>query len=134
MKNEMKADFDKRLKEYFSIEKTARKSEFDNRIKEIEKQKHPKAIERLIKQRDEQRKRLSHGILFADIQAEEEQKLKDIEWNLINTHVEQLRELLSREKERVVNGVLPKRFTLESINIYPLAVEYIVRSKEGGRN
>ena len=134
MKNEMKTDFDKRLKEYFSIEKTARKNEFDNRIKEIEKQKHPKAIERLIKQRDEQRKRLAHGILFADIQAEEEQKLKDIEWNLINTHVEQLRELLSREKDRVVNGVLPKRFTLESINIYPLAVEYIVRSKERGRN
>ncbi|HOC94203.1 MAG TPA: DISARM system SNF2-like helicase DrmD [bacterium] len=134
LKKELKTDFDRRMKEFFSIEKSSRKTEFDNRIKEIEKQKHPKAIERLMKQRDEQRKRLSHGILFADIQAEEEQKLRDIEWNLINTHVEQLKELLSREKERIVNGVLPKRFTLESVDIHPLAVEYIVKSKEGGRS
>ncbi len=51
-------------------------------------------------------------------------KLKEEEVEHRRKHYEEVREQLSRERERVVNRLLPKRYTLfGEAQVFPLAIE-----------
>jgi len=100
------------------------KTRFSHRLREI--QNEPKWLERQRAELDLQRARLLQPVLFAEEQALAEQRLKDLEWEVMHSHIEQMKQLLERERKRMLETILPKRFTLVSLDLQPLTVEYIV--------
>ncbi len=114
-----------RLKEETAEEKET----FTSRLKEL--QQEPKWLEKQRAEMGRQKQRLRQGLLFDEVRVLEEQKLRDLEWEVMHSHIEQMKQLLERERDRMLEKILPKRFSLASVDLQPLAIEYIVSEKEG---
>lgn len=128
---EMEVDFTDQMKRTLSQELREQQEGFAHRLRELERHGQSNILERMRKEAEKQRQRLAQGILFSEIQAEEEQKLREREWDLAHSHNEQMKSILERERDRVLKELLPKRYKLEMVNLQPLAVEYIVRDAGG---
>jgi SNF2 family DNA or RNA helicase len=120
-------EFEQRMATRLKEETASERERFRSRLKEL--QNEPRWLERQRKEFERQRQRLMQPLLFAEQQAVEEQKLRDIEWELMHNHIEQMKQLLERERQRMLDVVLPKRFTLASLDLQPLTVEYLVRDE-----
>ena len=66
--------------------------------------------------------------LFTEIQQEHQQRLQQLEWDLAHTYLERMKALVLSEQQRTLEQVLPRRYALATVDLQPLAVEYIVRS------
>jgi len=130
-RQQMERDFADRMKQMLTAELREQQVSFDHRLKELERLSQSGILERMRNEAERQRQKLEQGILFTEIQSEEEQKLREREWDLAHSHNEQMKNLLLRERERVINKLLPKKYKLETVNLQPLAVEYIVRDLGG---
>jgi hypothetical protein len=40
--------------------------------------------------------------------------------------------VIEDERKRLIETVLPRRFTLDAVDLHPLALEYLVRVPSGG--
>jgi hypothetical protein len=123
-------DFTSRMSERLKTETSREKTRFAARLREI--QNEPRWLERQRAELERQRQRLQQPALFDEIQALKEQQVRDLEWEVMHSHIEQMRQLLERERIRMLDVVLPKRFTIGSIDLQPLTVEYVVRSDRRG--
>jgi predicted YcjX-like family ATPase len=95
-------------------------------IEKVTSQRLEREIEEL---RDQQRQ----GLLFVDEAYFQElaasEKAKEEELRRRKAGYEELREVLSRERDRVLKNVIPKRFTLRGdAQVFPISVE--VRFRE----
>jgi superfamily II DNA or RNA helicase len=107
------------------------KDRFSSRIREI--QNRPKWLQKQLAEVERQHHRLEQGFLMPEYRAYEEQRLRDLEWQIAGSHFEQMKGIVERERDRMLNSVLPKRFALGSIDLQPLAVEYIVSAGRSTR-
>lgn len=123
-KDAFQKDFEHRMMARLKDELDQETKSFNSRIKELKQE--PKWLERQKAELERQRRRLLQPALFSEIQAVEEQRLKDLEWEVMHSHYEQMRQLLERERERMIKNILPKRFSLAHLDLQPLAVEYLV--------
>ena len=90
---------------------------------------------RKLKQKMEQMK--DQPLLFEDFQQEEQNRIQDDIDSVKRAiqddqdHYDELRRQLQRERHRIVDKMLPCRFSLDgNVKLYPIAVE-IILPKEG---
>jgi hypothetical protein len=112
-------------------EASREREKFTARRKELQSRRLPKAIEKLQQEVEQAERRLIQSpMLFREMQEEEERRLRELQWEVHRTQQDQLLKYLDREEKRVIEQVLPKRFTLARLDIQPVAVEY--RLADGG--
>lgn len=133
-KPKLEAELADRMSDLLKEEQTRQKEAFGQRMRELDALRQPKALERLRKEVVKQRRQMEQLYLLPEIQAEEDQRLHEREWALAQAHHEQMKALLSEERKRVLDKLLPRRYQLENISLQPLAVEYIVRELKGGQD
>ena len=75
---------------------------------------------------EEKRCLLEERGLFPEVQERMKRDIREHEWVVYHLHIEQAKRILRRERERMLENVLPSRYTLASLNLQPLALEYIV--------
>lgn len=107
---------------------------FDNRMKELRDDKLEKKKNKMredIKKQEVENKAVQMSLL-EDKEALAKEKLKNIEiqLDLIISNTQIMRDILEKEKDRVINKVLPQRYSLNTVEVHPLAIEYIVKGME----
>ena len=99
---------------------------FDSRIEEVRQALFKNSLKRLQSERDDILARKAQGNLFAQIAREDELRLRDLEEELArrNSHYEELLDTLRRERDRVIDRLLPARHSLRgAVRVFPVAVE-----------
>lgn len=99
---------------------------FSNRVREVERAMAENTLARLERERDNLIRDLSQGFLFEDMAREKREQLANLEDELSRrrNHYEKLLEYLNREKKRVLNEILPKRYSLkDTVMVFPVSVE-----------
>ncbi|MBN1204830.1 MAG: DISARM system SNF2-like helicase DrmD [Myxococcaceae bacterium] len=99
----------------------------DLRIEEVRKSLHKKEIDKVKKERDQILRDRAQGKLFSQDVRELEQRLASVEEELERreSHARELLTLLERERKRVVEHLIPQRFSLTGggVQVLPLSVE-----------
>ena len=67
--------------------------------------------------------------LIEDVEGKVKEQIKNLEVqrDLIISNKQIMKDILEKEKERVLTKVLPQRYSLNNIEVHPLAIEYIVK-------
>ncbi len=97
----------------------------------MEQQQRPAYIKAMLRDIEEQRKRLMQPALFEELQSEREQQLslQELEWELhAKDYIERMKQMVMAEQQRIIEKVLPKRYALATVDLQPLAIEYVIRS------
>lgn len=105
---------------------SAERERFRHRLKEVEKAIQETTLARLERERDELVADLRQTALFPEMAREAEQELQDLEAELYlrRHHYEELLEMLRQEQVRIINRLVPQRFTLRgTVQVFPVAVE-----------
>jgi len=133
MRKETEKDFTERLGVLLEEARKAEDEAFSKRLDELEKEKDPK---NLIRIRDELRKAEELAIqrTFYDyINREHRQRrdelkeeLKQVEWERQHTQVVLLKNRLVAERQRILEKVIPSRYSLATVDIWPAAVTIIM--------
>ncbi len=87
-------------------------------------------LQKLEREREKLLAEMRQGALFPELVREREQELRDLEEELRRRrhHYQELLEQLQLEQGRVVERLLPKRYTLRGrVQIFPVAVEVRLR-------
>ena len=113
-------------------DKEEQKKIFDDRIKELKDDKLEKAKQKIDFDLKEQNRDLYElqMSLIEDAESKVKENIRNLEVqrDLIIYNKQIMKEILEKEKERVLTKVLPKRYRLNNIEVHPLAVEYIVKA------
>lgn len=129
-REQYRQEFAQRMHQRLQEEIRVEKATFQERLQELERQKQPRYLEALQQEINKQRKRLLQPALFTEIQQEHQQRLQHLEWDLAHTYLERMKALVLSEQQRTLEQVLPKRYALATVDLQPLAIEYIVRSTD----
>jgi hypothetical protein len=122
---ELEVAFRAHLAAQLGAEIGTEREKFRARRKELASQRQPRALERLRREADAAERALTLSpYLFAEMQEAEERRLREIQWEIHRTQLDQLAELLDREEARVIDGLLPRRYAVASVDLQPIAVEY----------
>lgn len=111
------------------------KETFAHRIREVERAMAETTLARLEKERGKLVADLSQGYLFDFMVRETEEKLANLEEEMKRrrAHYEDLLKFLKEERERVLNQLLPDRYTMRgTVRVFPVSVE-IRLPEEAGR-
>lgn len=106
------------------------KERFRHRLKEVERAMQETTLQKLVREREKLLAEMRQGALFPELVREREQELRDLEEELRRRrhHYQELLEQLQLEQGRVVERLLPKRYTLRGrVQIFPVAVEVRLR-------
>ena len=136
----LEEDTVKMLKKELTKEIKNQTEMFEHRKRSLEKQKNPKYMVKLRKEllaseeralqmtfsEEENRKRRQK---VADLKI----KMDDADWQRRQSHINELKEKLEKEKTRIIERVLPKRYTLmeDGIDIQAVGVKVILNNKGG---
>jgi superfamily II DNA or RNA helicase len=97
------------------------------RIAEVKKSIRSTTLDKLRREAEDLRGRLAQRALFATDQRAREQRLADLDEELARREQrgQELLDLLTREKDRVLQRLLPRRFSLRDggVQVFPLTVE-----------
>ena len=115
------------MRERLQEEVRAETANFQERLRELDRQKQPRYLEALQREIDKQRRRLLQPALFTEIEQEQRQRLQQLEWDLAHSYLERMKALVLSEQKRILEQVLPRRYALATVDLQPLAVEYLVR-------
>lgn len=116
----------------------AEQARFDDRLQEVREAKRQNTLRKLEQEwnRIEREKELIHSrpALFEEMQADQAERVREInhrqadiqeELRRRRNHYEELQSQLEREKERVLNHLLPKRHRLSGqAQVFPVTVEF----------
>lgn len=133
-KEEKKIYFSNLLDDTLEKDREIQKQVFENRMKELKQDKLEKKKNKMredIKKQEIENKTVQMSLL-EDTEALAKEKLKNIEiqLDLIISNTQIMRDILEREKDRVINKVLPQRYSLNTVEVHPLAIQYIVKDEE----
>ncbi len=121
------------LQERTKTAATEEKKNFDHRQKEIERLMSETSLKKLEKERDKLLAAMKQQELFAPHLREQEERLRDLDDELKRrqNHYQDLLNRLKIERKRVLERILPQRYTLRgSAQVFPVAVE-ILLPREG---
>lgn len=114
---------------------------FSDRVKELEAGTDASEVERIQRKLVKAQRRAAQLLFDLDEQATRladvvrlEHELEVASFEIQSSHVQALRHRLELDQDRVLNQVLPKRFSLAHFDIHPVAVELRVQSRgrQGG--
>lgn len=120
------------LRKAYDEAKTHEKEAFEQRIREVAALQKAQSIEKLKREIEEQKAASIQQKLFEDADAIADKRLRDLEDELKRRQGQfgDLLERLKAEKERVIEQVLPRRFTLRGdAQVFPVTIE--IRLPEG---
>ena len=104
------------------------KTLYDKRIKEVKTLIKDTSIEKLEKERDKLIEEMEQMLLYKSEEIERKTKLLNIEDELARRKDQYggVLTILERERERVINNVIPRKFKLrgENVQVFPIAVEF----------
>ena len=110
-------------------------------MRALENERDPRAIERLRKELIKAEEKATQLTFSEEINQIHEERLKELqtriseaEWERHHGHVELLKSRLDKERVRVLEKVLPRRYSLEreGIDVLAAGVRIIVHHGEGG--
>lgn len=102
------------------------KERFRHRIQEVRRAMSETTIAKLEKERDKLLQQLRQTALFESLAREKEAELRDLEGELERrrSHYSSLADRLEEEQERVLERMLPNRYTLrDKVQVFPVTVE-----------
>lgn len=119
--------------EKLNVEKAKETKLYDERLELIKNDKVQRKITKIIKQIEkevEQRNTLQLS-LFEDEESKVKENIKRLEKQkeILEHNANITRELLKDEKKRVLNEMLPKKYSISNLQIYPLGIEVILAKK-----
>ncbi len=129
-RDKYRQEFEQLMHRRLQVEQKQERAMFNERLKELERQKQPHYLLRLRQEIEKQRTKLLQPALIPEIRQEQlvsEQQLREMEWQLEHNYIDRMKNLVLEEQERIVKSVLPRRYALATVDVQPLAVEYIVR-------
>jgi hypothetical protein len=118
----LKRNLESSGKEAIKVEK----ERFSHRIREVQRAMTETSIARLEKERDELLSEMKQLSLIVDQEREQEVRLRNLEdeLELRTQRYRELLELLDREQNRILEQVLPRRYTLRSdAQVFPVTIE-----------
>ncbi|MGA9621318.1 DISARM system SNF2-like helicase DrmD [Methanoregula sp.] len=124
----------KELKDQISIHKAL----FEERKKSLEMQKDSKTIEKIRKELLSAAERAAQLTFSEDLNLQYRQKyqelkerLSDADWERQHSHVEMLKQRLAYEEQRIIERVLPQRYSLDDdgVEVLPIAIQVLVNSR-----
>jgi Superfamily II DNA/RNA helicases, SNF2 family len=137
-------DFTQRMQVRLDDEYVREQAVFKTRLQELDNQREPKNLQAMQQEMLRQQRKLHRAWLegrqaswLPEIQEERQQKQSAIDQRLreLNFDIEQakayitrMKELVEKERDRVLEQVLPKRYALATVDLQPLTVEYILRA------
>jgi superfamily II DNA or RNA helicase len=110
---------------------TEERERFRHRISEVQRAIRETTIQRLERERDAHIADMRQIALFPELVREAEEKLRDLEAELHRRrhHYEELLGRLREEQTRVIDAMVPRRYTLRgSVQMFPIAVEIRFRA------
>jgi superfamily II DNA or RNA helicase len=133
LKKKVFFDFELYLKDALKQQKAEEIKIFQARIKELETEKSPRALERLRKElvkAEELKKQLTFNEeINLDRQTKYRELIKQVsesEWERQHSQVMLLKQYLENDQKRLIEKVLPNRYALSSVDVQPVAVKIIV--------
>jgi len=118
---EMTKRFESRLKE----ELRETKKDHDSRIKDIDK-RDAEWLKKQKREFEKQMAKLSQRELFDREVVGKEREVKELEWEVFHSENQQLRQLLVDEQKRMIEQVIPSRFSLGNLELWPIGVEFML--------
>ena len=114
-------------------ERTRQAALYDQRLKELQKEPTDRAVKRLQRELIRAEKQAVNLTFFEDENidrqkrvAELERKVEQAEFERANAQRERLQQRLVRERERMIEQIIPRRFSLSRLQLTPVAVELVV--------
>jgi superfamily II DNA or RNA helicase len=106
---------------------------YGERISELSQERGDREMERLRRELAQVERQLMQLTFDPELRQQREERhrllstrLEQAEWEQHNSYLERLRRRLERERERLLNEVLPQRFTLARIDMVPAALHLLV--------
>ena len=118
---EMTKRFESRQKE----ELRETKKDYETRIRDIDK-RDADWLKKQKREFEKQMAKLSQQELFVREEIGKEHAVKELEWEIFHSENQQLRQLLVDEQQRMIEQIIPGRFSLGNLEFWPIAVEFIV--------
>ncbi|MBU7017305.1 MAG: DEAD/DEAH box helicase family protein [Theionarchaea archaeon] len=134
LREKTEADFTESFSKTYKEQQESLSRDYDERINMIELDKNPRTLEQL--QRDLAKTREQYTQMRLTPEREEEalrqflearDRYLDAAWEQQHSNNMVLKERLEAEKNRILERVLPSRFTLSSVDVQPIAAKIIVR-------
>ena len=109
-------------------ESEAARESYHYRLKELQDRSREQEIEKLARRIVQEEAELAQPSLFEEFREEAKVRLQDIEEQMavLSQDVERTRGLLARERDRRLDVILPRRYTLREVRVLPLAMTYLV--------
>jgi hypothetical protein len=112
---------------------------YERRLAELDTEKSPKLIEKLRKELAAAEEKVVQRSFDPEInQAHQERyqalqtRLEEAEFERQHSHLALLKDRLIRDRDRLLNHLLPRRYTLARVDVQPIGVEYRVRAARPG--
>jgi len=115
-----------RLKQLSQVAQQEEKERFRQRLQEVERAMRETTIQKIEKERDALLGDMEQLSLIPDERRAQEDRLQDLndELRRRKSHYQELLDQLKREQVRVLEGVLPKRYSLRgAAQVFPVTVE-----------
>lgn len=128
----LRSVLERRAKTALKRELGAAKEGYEYRLRELKDRSREKELEKLANALVRQQVEAMHPALFEEIQEEAKARVQLIEeqMTVLRRDVERTRDLLTKEQDRRLKVILPKRFSLlegsQGVRVLPLALTYIV--------
>lgn len=109
------------------------KLDFKDRKKYLKSQKGTRALEKLRGQIERHETRLQQGTLFSEEEEERERELREQRWQLeAHEHrIDTMLDYVQREEKRILNHIIPSRYTISNVDLQPVAVKIIIGEQHG---
>jgi hypothetical protein len=109
-------------------ETEAAKESYRYRLRELQDRSREQELNRLAKELVKQEAESLQRSLFEEINEAKREQVQEIEEQmaLLRQDVERTRELLTRERDRRLKVVLPRRFKIREVRVLPLALAYLI--------
>jgi superfamily II DNA or RNA helicase len=127
---QLEEELTERLQAQLKVNKeTALKEEkqrFKSRLSEVERAMKETSLQKIEKERDKLLEDMQQLSLFPEDTRSKEERLRDLEDELRRrrSHYQELLDFLKVEQTRVMEGILPKRYTLRgTARVFPVTVE-----------
>jgi len=106
----------------------AARESYKYRLRELQDRSREQELNRLAKELVKQEAESSERSLFEEITAASVERVQEIEEQmaLLRQDVDRTRDLLTRERDRRLKTVLPRRFKLREVRVLPLALVYLI--------
>src|SRR5262249_37950488 len=105
-RTEYRQEFSRRMQQRYREEARLTQTVFGERLRELEQQQRPGHIKAMLRDIEEQRKRLLQPVLFTELQLEQEQQqqsLQELEWEYhAIDYIERIKRLVIAEQQRIM--------------------------------